>query len=64
MPEELVGNMREINLLYSPKIYWVKILGSPDEYPYGDHKFYSSFDLKKFLDKVDLSKYRFIAGVD
>lgn len=46
----------KIDLLYSPKIYTLKL--NDDSY-----KFYSYFDLKKFLNNVDLSKYNFVGGV-
>lgn len=49
--------MKEPNLLYEPKTYWIK-LGKRN------HKFYTRYDFEKFLEKVDLSKYNFHAGVD
>ena len=56
-------NMK-ITPLYDLKIYRIKIYPPKEEYPHGEHVFYNSFDLNKFLDLVDLSKYEFIAGVE
>jgi len=54
----------KITPLYDLKIYRIKIYPLKEEYPHGEHVFYNSFDLNKFLDLVDLSKYKFIAGVE
>jgi len=57
--------MTKINLLYNPKKYFIDIKGNPkQDYPYGKHEFYSSFDFNKFLNSIDLSKYSFIARVE
>lgn len=55
--------MKDNPNLYHPKAFWIDIKGNPGEYPMGYHEFYSSFDFEKFLDGVDLSKYKFRAGV-
>ena len=46
----------KLNLLYQPKTYFIKI---KDE----TYEFFSSQELNDFLKRVDLSKYKFQAGV-
>jgi len=49
--------VKKLNLLYHPKTYFIKI---KDE----TYEFFSSSELDEFLKRVDLSKYRFEAGVE
>lgn len=59
-----IDKMKEPNLLYQEKKFWIDIKGNPEmDYPYGLHEFYLSFDFEKFVDRIDLSKYDFVAGV-
>lgn len=53
-----------MGLLYTPKMYKIKIQGCSDDYIHGEHKFYSKYDFDKFIDLVDLSKYKFHAGIE
>jgi len=48
--------MKKLNLLYHPKTYFIKIKDQT-------YEFFSFEELDEFLKRVDLSKYKFQAGV-